>query len=45
MAANDLVMQGAKTKAVMVLTYFSQDIPISAPEGLILNCSIAGNLR
>ena len=43
MADDDLVMQGVQASAVMVLTYFSQDIPISAPEGLILNCLIAGN--
>ena len=34
MAADDLVMEGAKASAAMALIYFTQSIPISAPDGL-----------
>ena len=35
MNADDLATQGARPSAAMVLTYFSQNIPISAPEVFI----------
>ena len=35
MAADVLVRQGAKASAAMVLTLLSQNILVSAPEGLI----------
>ena len=34
MAADSLTTQGARASAVMELTYISQNIPVSAPEGL-----------
>ena len=34
MAADGLAMQGARSSSAMVLTWISQDIPISASEGL-----------
>ena len=34
MAADDLATQGARSSGAVVLTHFSQDILISAPEGL-----------
>ena len=37
MAADDLVMKGARASAAMVLTSFSCNNPASAPEGLTLN--------
>ena len=33
MAVNDLAMKGARASTAMVLTLFSQNIPVSAPEG------------
>ena len=36
-AANDLVTQGARASAAMLFTYFSQNIPPSAPDGLFFN--------
>ena len=36
MAADDLVMQGARASTVMTLTQFFWNIPVSAPEGLTL---------
>ena len=35
MTSDDLTMQGAMATAVIVLTYFSLNIPVSAPEGLL----------
>ena len=35
MAADDLVTQGARASTAMVLIYLSQNIPVSAPEGLM----------
>ena len=35
MAVDDLAPGGARSSAAMVLIYFSQDIHVSAPEGLI----------
>ena len=35
-AADSLVMQGARSSAAMLLTWFAQNIPVSAPEGLAL---------
>ena len=36
MAADDNVTQGTRASVAIVLTKFSQDIPISAPEGLAI---------
>ena len=33
--ADDLATQGARASVAMVLTYFSWNIPVSTPEGLI----------
>ena len=35
MATDDMAMPGARASAYMVLTYFSEYIPVSAPERLI----------
>ena len=37
MAADDLIMQGARASAAMVLTKFARNIPGSAPEGLLVS--------
>ena len=37
MAVDDLAMQGAMASPAMVLPFFSQNIPTSAPEGLSKN--------
>ena len=34
MAADDLTMEETRASAAMVLTYFSRNILVSAPEGL-----------
>ena len=35
MAADGMVMQGCRSSAAMISNYFSQNIPASAPEGVI----------
>ena len=35
MAVDDLIAQRARATAAMVLTYFSWNMPVSVPEGLI----------
>ena len=45
MAADDLAMQGARATAAMVLTLFSQNIPVSVSAGLSSLCASLVSIR